>query len=140
LNRIEIFDRVELSDNPFDQEKDIIAYKDDKEFWFEVKTQVPFFTEESISVEEKQIPKMRNVDGNFVLIIPDPSGQFSQMKDYAGKLIYLESEFRWKPKRVKGRSMALITVHQKSVRIVESLDIETIRKAQSLSVSELAAT
>jgi hypothetical protein len=124
--------KVELSDNFFDDKKDMVA--DGK--LIEVKSQVAWIRENAFTVSVDQLVKCQTVDELYFVCVPHPSHKLDD--SYAGWIYKLEKD-TW-TYRVKSpsdyRRMVLIPREQDAVKRWHQLSKPQIEAIKRYNVTE----
>ena len=122
---------VEMSDNPFDSEKDMTI---DGERIAEVKTQVIFMTKNALTYQPNQVRKCSSVDDLYFVTYPPPSGKKHM---YHGWVIHVDPKkmVTESHKTKDGRDMVLIPIDQPAVTLLDRVGEahQKILMAMSLS-------
>lgn len=121
---------VKHSVDKYDSEKDLIV--DNKKV--EVKTQVPFISENAFSFKPDQLRKCRNVDVLYFISVP-PSKHHDK---WAGWIFRVDPKtFVTKTRITKsGREMILIPRNQPAVTPVKRISTDEMEQLRKYSVSE----
>jgi hypothetical protein len=127
---------IEESLDPYDMEKDLLM---DGIHRVEVKTQVPFLTEDSFAVGVNQVSKiMESFRVYFVSVPPNTEQNFDE---YAGCVFELDTTGEFKAHRrnlQNGRSILCIPRKQAAMRIIHKIEDEKLLETlKELSTSYL---
>lgn len=126
--------KVTRSENTFDTEKDMVAIKNGKDILVEVKTQVPWVTQNAVTVKPDQIKKCLNVDCLVFVTIP-PTGRPNYM--YGGWMLKVDPKnMQYKMVEAKGgRMMAVIPIDQPAVELWKKIPSRDLADIKHLTVS-----
>ncbi len=121
---------VEESIDPYDREKDLVC--DGKKI--EVKTQVPFITQNAFTFKPNQLKKCRGVDELYFVAVPAPSHSYK----WEGWIFKVNpQEFLIRKYNTKdGREMLLVNIVQDAVVPVEQVSDEYMAEMRKYTISK----
>ena len=126
---------VKKSENKYDSEKDFLV----EGLKVEVKTVVPWFTENALTIDANQYRKCYNAD--FVIFVCVPSKGLTNLSTskYDGN-VYVVSpkEVKWRTKETKsGLPKCLINIDQSGVRLCHKIiDQKILDRMRNLTTSK----
>lgn len=127
--------KVLFSFDQHDNEKDLII----EGFTIEVKTMVPFFSQDAFSFRASQLQKCKNVDLVYFISVPaDGKTHFSFGKVYRIKSDKMKYSFYYKHFGERGKAkMVLVPINQEGMQEVFEITEEQKLKLQEYSTSIL---
>jgi hypothetical protein len=127
--------KVILSFDQHDEEKDLTI----EGFAVEVKTMVPYFSEDAFSFRISQLEKCKNVDIVYFVSVPaEGRTHFSFGKVYRIRSEKMKYSFYYKTYGERGKAkMVLVPIKQEGMEEVFDLTEEQILKLQEYSTSSL---
>ena len=125
---------VKQSEDKFDSEKDFLI----EGLKVEVKTVVPWFTENALTIDAKHYPKCFNAD--YVIFVCVPSKGYNNYSNdkYDGNIYVVKpKEVKWIPKTTRGGiPRCLVRINQPGVLLCHKItDKKTLNKLQALTLS-----
>lgn len=118
---------VEMSMDPFDNNKDFTVNGAS----VEVKTQVPFYSENSFSIRDNQYRKCTSVD--YLVFIAVPASGKTYSNKYDGHVYIAETKnLKWRVRRTSdGRKMYLADIDQEAMIHCHTIKDQAILKNMS---------
>lgn len=117
---------VQKSENEFDSEKDFLI----QGLKVEVKTVVPWFVENALTIDSRQYKKCYNADYVIFVCVPSKGMTNISSKKYDGN-IYVVSpkEVKWRTKQTNGGlSKHLINIDQPGVQLCHKIENQNVLK------------
>lgn len=127
--------KVLFSFDQHDEKKDLTI----EGFSIEVKTMVPYFSEDAFSFRVSQLDKCKNVDIVYFVSVPaDGKTHFSFGKVYRIKSDKMKYSFYYKHFGERGKAkMVMVPIKQEAMQEVFDMTEEQIAKLQEYSTSSL---
>ena len=125
---------VKQSEDKYDSEKDFLI----EGLKVEVKTVVPWFTENALTIHAKHYPKCFNAD--YVIFVCVPSKGYNNYSNdkYDGNIYVVKpKEVKWIPKTTRGGiPRCMVRINQPGVLLCHKItDKKTLTKLQELTTS-----
>jgi hypothetical protein len=125
---------IKQSDDKYDSEKDFLI----EGLKVEVKTVVPWFKENALTIDAKQYPKCFNAD--YVIFVCVPSKGLSAYSNdkYDGNIYVVKpKEVKWTPKTTRGGlPKCLVRINQPGVLLCHKIeDRKILNKLKNLTTS-----
>jgi hypothetical protein len=125
---------VKQSEDKFDSEKDFLI----EGLKVEVKTVVPWFTENALTIDAKHYPKCFNADYVIFVCVPSKGLSVYSNDKYDGNIYVVKpKEVKWTPKTTRGGlPKCLVRINQPGVLLCHKIeDRKILNKLKNLTTS-----